>query len=107
MKLTFKQFSLLSDLSPEQVTEEKLEEIFGAFFGGKSQAEKIKIAAELKAKKAYATLTPQQKAAKQKQWTDFVAQSKAGNKPNNVVDKHGERRAADFSYAMTGEALEE
>src|SRR5271167_1598613 len=40
MKLTFKQFDTLINLTEDQVTEEKLEEIFGAWFGKKKPEEK-------------------------------------------------------------------
>jgi hypothetical protein len=118
MKLTFKQFSQLSNLTEDQVTEEKLEEIFGAFFGGKSQPDKDKAVADLKAKKAgtqqamnkntAALAANKGKLDKNKEWMDWVASqnntgapAKPGAKPN-VADKHGERRSSDFAYAQRG-----
>ncbi len=52
MKVSFKQFNDLANLTEDQVTEEKLEEIFGAFFGSKKPEEKKAATADLKTRKA-------------------------------------------------------
>lgn len=61
MKFTFKQYNDILNLTEDQVTEEKLTEIFGAFFGGKTQPNKDKAVADLKAKKASLQTSIQQK----------------------------------------------
>jgi hypothetical protein len=87
MKLTFKQFNTLNNLSEDQFTEEKLEEIFGAFFGGKSKEDKAKTIADLKSKKDSLQANLQKKTAaltankqnlnKNQKWMDWVAAEKA------------------------------
>jgi len=86
MKLTFKQYNSVAELPHDEVTEEKLTEIFGAFFGNKPQADKNKAVADLRNKKANVQKTLQQKTAaktantqkldKNKEWMDWVASQK-------------------------------
>ena len=51
MRASFKQFVDLIDSDPEQLSEEQLTEIFGAFFGKKSPATRDEKVAQLKAEK--------------------------------------------------------
>jgi len=86
MKLSFKQYSALANLTEDQVSEEKLTEIFGAFFGNKSPAAKASAVADLKAKKAglqtsiaakQGALAKNTKALdKNKEWMNWVASQK-------------------------------
>ena len=75
MKVTFKQYSSLADLTEDQVTEERLEEIFGAFFGNKSPAEKTAATAAIRDKKASLQTTLKGKEA-------GMARNKAGLSSN-------------------------
>jgi hypothetical protein len=87
MKASFKQYNSFFDLPDEQITEEKLNEIFGAFFGGKSKDAKTKAMDELKAKKSKMAVKPGMKKT--------VAQA-----VDDKSDKHGDNRSADFDFAM-------
>src|SRR5271166_1506338 len=101
MKVSFKQFNDLANLTEDQVTEEKLEEIFGAFFGGKKPAEKTAATADLKAKKAglQTTLTGKQGAlakntagisSKEQEWRNWIHgenSKKSGIGADKKIDK--------------------
>jgi hypothetical protein len=107
MKASFKQFTTILDLPEDQLTEEKLAEIFG-WSPEEKKAKAQKALADLQAKKSAAM----QKVQKAKQDREAVARAggmsgytgQGQSKKPAVADKHGERRAGDFAFAQRGMA---